>query len=191
MARNKTWAVDFIRRNLPSREEMERNRFLRPIAHLVLRPELWRFTRRSVPRGAAVGMAVGIILLIPFSQFVLAALFCLPFRANIPIAIAMTLFTNPVTTPLFVLASLWVGNRLFGFTSNPGMVMEMMRTQAPLSDWWSWLWSSAAPGLIAGLLVIGTVSALLTYLVTAIGWRIWIARKWLARGHGPVDVRAD
>ncbi|MEE2917065.1 MAG: DUF2062 domain-containing protein, partial [Pseudomonadota bacterium] len=36
------------RRNLPTRESMERIRLLRPVAHRVLAPELWRFTRRSV-----------------------------------------------------------------------------------------------------------------------------------------------
>ncbi|PIW54288.1 MAG: DUF2062 domain-containing protein, partial [Sphingomonadales bacterium CG12_big_fil_rev_8_21_14_0_65_65_10] len=39
---------------MPSREEMAENRWLAPIAHRFLSPELWRFTRRSVPRGVAL-----------------------------------------------------------------------------------------------------------------------------------------
>ncbi|NJC33217.1 hypothetical protein GGR88_000691 [Sphingomonas jejuensis] len=186
MAKQKTWLVDTIRRNMPRREDLESNRLVRPIAHLVLRPALWRFTRRSVPRGAAVGMAVGIIMLIPFTQFVAAALLCLPCRGNIPVAVAMTLLTNPVTTPLLIVGSLWVGGRLFGLPAEPSTVMRMIREHAAIAEWWSWLWSSAAPALIAGLLVIGVVAAIVTYIVVDVGWRLWIRRKWRARGHGPI-----
>jgi uncharacterized protein len=48
--RSKTWLADFLRKNMPTREQMESNRFIKPFAHRVLRSELWRFTRRSVPR---------------------------------------------------------------------------------------------------------------------------------------------
>ena len=63
-----SWA----QRNMPTREQMEGNRYIRPFAHRVLRSELWRFTRRSVPRGVALGLLVGII--VPFAQILFAAL---------------------------------------------------------------------------------------------------------------------
>jgi len=47
----------WTRSKMPTREQMEANRFIRPYAHRVLRSELWRFTRRSVPRGVALGIA--------------------------------------------------------------------------------------------------------------------------------------
>jgi hypothetical protein len=50
MNRFSSWA----HRNMPTREQMEGNRFIRPFAGRVLRSELWRFTRRSVPRGVAL-----------------------------------------------------------------------------------------------------------------------------------------
>src|SRR3546814_5191395 len=86
--------------NAPTRESLENNRFLAPVAHRVLEPSLWRFTRRSVPRGVALGLLVGIFLLIPGVQIAGAALLALPFRANIPLAAAMTFLSNPATTPL-------------------------------------------------------------------------------------------
>ena len=45
----------FLHRNMPKREELENNRFVAPFAR---RQELWRFTRRSVPRGVAIGLLV-------------------------------------------------------------------------------------------------------------------------------------
>ena len=57
--------------DLPTREEMAGNRWLAPIAHRFLSPELWRFTRRSVPRGVALGLFSGFI--VPVGQIFLAA----------------------------------------------------------------------------------------------------------------------
>ena len=71
----------WVARNLPRREDMAKRRWIRPFAHRVLRPELWRFTRRSVPRGVALGALVGII--IPFAQILFAAILALPVRANV------------------------------------------------------------------------------------------------------------
>ncbi|MCB8835473.1 DUF2062 domain-containing protein, partial [Escherichia coli] len=76
--------VAWGRRNLPTRESMESNRLLRPVAHRVMEPGLWRFTRRSVPRGVALGVVAG--FLFPVAQIAIAAVFALPFRANVPVA---------------------------------------------------------------------------------------------------------
>src|SRR5690606_23783414 len=92
--------------NLPTRESVEGGRWLQPIAHVVLRSDLWRFHRRSVPRGVALGLIVGIFLLIPGLQMIGAVLISLPFRANIPLAVGMTFLRNPLTPPFILLASL-------------------------------------------------------------------------------------
>ena len=94
-------------RNLPTREQMARNRVIRPFAGRVLRSELWRFTRRSVPRGVALGILVGVI--VPVAQILFAALMCLSVRANVPVAALTTFITNPVTTPLIWVFSYKVG----------------------------------------------------------------------------------
>ena len=40
--------IHAARQSIPSRESLAENRFIKPVAHRVLAPELWRFTRRSV-----------------------------------------------------------------------------------------------------------------------------------------------
>ena len=70
----------WLRASMPSRESLEHNRFIRPVAHRVLAPALWRFTRRSVPRGVALGLFVGLFVMIPGLQITGAALLALPFR---------------------------------------------------------------------------------------------------------------
>ena len=58
----------WLQQQAPTRDSFERSRFLRPFAQRVFHPALWRFTRRSVPRGVALGLLVGIFLLIPGVQ---------------------------------------------------------------------------------------------------------------------------
>ena len=102
---------------MPTREEVERSRWTKLFGKRVMRSEYWRFTRRSVPRGVAVGLWVGIFALVPGVQIIGSALLSLPFRANIPVAAAMTFLTNPFTTPFLILASLEIGS-LLGFRTD-------------------------------------------------------------------------
>jgi len=169
------------RKNAPTRESLEEVRWLRPFAHRILAPELWRFTRRSVPRGVALGLIVGIFLMIPGLQIIGAALLALPCRANVPIAVVMTFLSNPATTPFILYLSIVVGNRFVGSTADIGTVAVMIEHGASLGEWAAWLASSAAPALIVGLFVISVVCAAVGYLLSSCSWRAWTSHKWNAR----------
>lgn len=171
----------WIRSQAPSQESFERSRFLRPFAQRVFHPALWRFTRRSVPRGVALGLLVGIFLLIPGVQIAGAALLALPVRANIPIAAAMTFLSNPATTPFILAASIYIGNSALNLGADVTQFEALMERNAPLSAWAEWLVSSAAPAMLTGLFLIALLSAVVGYVLSAIGWRIWLQRKWKAR----------
>lgn len=161
------------RRHMPTREQLEHNRLVAPLAR---RAELWRFTRRSVPRGVAVGLLVGIFALIPGVQIVGAALMCVPFRGNIPIAAAMTFLSNPATTPFLLAASIWIGNAL-GYRADVGTIYRLYESGAGLRQWSAWLLSDAAPSLLVGLLILSTVSAVVGYVVSAFFWSRWVRHK--------------
>jgi hypothetical protein len=177
MARRKDWLAHWARRNMPQREELAKSRWLKPFGQRIFHSEYWRFTRRSVPRGAAIGLLVGIFLLIPGLQIVGSALLCLPFRGNIPLAALMTFLSNPATTPLILGASYMVGSRL-GVGGQQGVPGR----EAGWSDWFTWLFSDAALATVTGLVVISTVAAALGYVVSIFVWRWWQARKWRRRG---------
>jgi len=177
--KSRTFLADLIRRNMPTRETLEGNRWTR---HLAVRHELWRFTRRSVPRGTAVGLLVGIFALIPGVQMVGAALMCVPARGNIPIAVAMTFLSNPATTPLILIASAMIGNFL-GFHADTATVYAMMESRASVGEWARWFFSDAAPALLVGLLVLSVVVAALGYLLAAWIWRPIVARRRKRRLH--------
>ncbi|MDD3797806.1 MAG: DUF2062 domain-containing protein [Novosphingobium sp.] len=175
----KTRIVTWTRRNMPTREQMERNRWIRPFAHRVLRSELWRFTRRSVPRGVALGMLVGII--IPFAQILFAALLSFTVRANVPVAALTTFVTNPFTTPLLWVLAYRVGSWLLhvdAMTVVAPVNTAIERTE--LQDALQWL-TGATLVTAFGLVIIAVIASVVSYFVTSVVWRSWVARKRKAR----------
>ncbi len=168
------------RKHAPTQEELRRSPLLKPLGQRIWASELWRMSRRSVPAGVAVGLFVGIVLMIPGLQIVGAALMAVPFRANIPIAAGMTFVSNPATTPFFILAAIDVGNRL-GFHADLAAFQRLSAARAPLRDWLGWLLSDAAPALVSGLALIGLGLAFAGYWVSLVVWRLWIVSKWRSR----------
>lgn len=184
-SKTKTWFADLLRKNMPTREQLEGNRWTRSLAK---RQELWRFTRRSVPRGVAVGLLVGIFALIPGIQIVGAALLCVPARGNIPIAAAMTFLSNPATTPLILILAAMIGSFL-GFHADTATVYAMVERGASLGEWSRWFLSDAAPAIILGLAVLSIVSAAAGYVVAAMIWRPIVARRRKRRLHAALARR--
>jgi len=179
--RSKSFLTDWLRRNMPTREQMERNRFVRPFAHRVLRSELWRFTRRSVPRGVALGLLVGII--VPFAQILFAALLSATVRANVPLAALMTFITNPITTPAIWVVAYQVGKVLLRIDA--ATVVAPVNTAIQETDLQRFLeWLTGATMVTAfGLVVIAIVAAAVSYVVSGWIWRARVGRKWSRRRY--------
>jgi uncharacterized protein (DUF2062 family) len=182
MASSPNFWQRMMHRHAPSREEVLASPWLKPFGERIRHSELWRFTRRSVPRGVFGGLLIGIFLMVPGLQIVGAALLCVPLRANIPIAAAMTFLSNPLTTPFFLYAAIEVGGRI-GFHTDLASFLALRGKS--VSVWLQWLWSDAAPALVSGLLLIGLGLALVGYIVSLVGWRWWVGRKWRQRYARP------
>jgi len=192
--RDKAAVMNWIRRNSPSREELLESRFIKPFAHRVAHSHLWRFTRTSVRRGTALGLFVGIFFLIPGVQILGVALLALPFRANIPIGAAMTFLSNPVTTPLILAASVWLGSFLFGLHTNVSNLYILYDEGASLVEWWHWFTANAGTALLgglAGLFVISVASAVIGYLLASVIWDNWIRLRWRRKIRRARDQRLE
>jgi len=184
MAERRTFFRRLADKATPTREEVLESRWLRPFGSRVRQSDLWRFTRRSVPRGVAAGLFVGIFLMIPGLQIVGAAMMAIPLRANIPIAAAMTFLSNPATTPFFLIGAIALGNKL-GFHADLAAFEALYTSGAGVSRWLDWLLSDAAPAMLSGLFLIAFATAVIGYGVAIVFWRWWIGAKWRRR------VRAD
>ncbi len=167
----------FVRRHVPTRESIGQNRLLRPFAHQLTQPNLWRMNRRSVPRAVALGLGVGVI--VPFAHMVLAALLAIPVRANVAIAAGMTLVVNPLTIPPLYWAALRVGRWELrrGSDVNPDAAAQV---SGELARFLFWLHRESGP-LAVGILTISATAALLGYLISGLLWRRWVGSKWRAR----------
>ena len=172
--RKKSW----IRANMPKRSDMERNRWLAPIAHRFGRSELWRFTRRSVPRGVALGLFAAFI--VPLGQIFLAAFLALPLRANVPISALVTFVTNPFTLPFWLV----VANRVGRFALMDAGMKSAMSVDG---TWWSEFgWFLQTAGVTAfGFVILAMASALLGYVGASLAWRWLVARRWSRRAARP------
>lgn len=172
-ARFHGWA----KRNLPTQESFESNRWLKPLASRILHSSLWRMTRRSVPRGVALGMFTGI--LIPMGQIPASAVLALPLRANVPAAALTTFFTNPFTTPFLLILYYKVGSwtlALFGSSAAAAKTNVVVD-----NSWLHWLANDIGLPTAIGMAECSVIGGVLGYAVAAIGWRLWIAAKWKRR----------
>lgn len=184
--RSKDWAMDVIRRNTPTREDMAANKYLAPIAHRFLSPELWRFTRRSVPRGVALGLFAAFI--IPIGQIFLAAFLALPSRANVPLAALVTFVTNPFTLPFWLV----VANRIGEFLLRFDAAGVSLASASAGDETWAWLTMVYEVGAatILGCLVLAIVSPVLGWFISGWVWRAVVSRK-RARRLKAMEARLD
>jgi uncharacterized protein (DUF2062 family) len=158
---------------MPTREDMARNRWLAPVAHRVLDPGLWRFTRRSVPRGVALGLFAGFI--VPFGQVVVAAFMALPARANVPIAAVVTLVTNPFTLPFWLMVAHKVGTLALGVETLAALA-ALAEPQGGLLAQFGWLIEAAGVTAV-GFVLLAFLTAAAGYLLSGWFWRWRVARK--------------
>lgn len=176
VARTTAW----VRHHIPTQERIEANRYLRPVAHRILAPALWRFTRRSVPRGVALGLFTGILF--PFAHMLLAALGALPVKANVPVAVGTTLLHNPLTMGPLFFSAYEIGHWVLRFDhAVPGAPITS-NVKANVG-WLHWLVANGGPSTIVGLIIIAVVLSAIGYCVAALAWRLRIARKWRRRAH--------
>ena len=169
---------NWLTKHIPTRENVHRHRILKPFAPHLSHSSLWRMTRRSVPRGVAVGLFVGVI--IPVMHTAIAAIIAIPLRANVAIAAACTLLINPLTIPPLYYAAYRIGSwELHNDRSlvNPAAAE---RFSSELSRLLFWIHQASGP-IAVGVLTIAVAAAALGYLGAALLWRSWSHSRWRQR----------
>jgi uncharacterized protein (DUF2062 family) len=170
--------INWAKHHIPTRESVEANRWLRPVAHRILVPHLWRFNRRSVPRGVALGLFSGVLF--PFAHMGIAAVLALPFRANVPTAVGTTLLNNPITFVPLMASAYQIGHwvlRLDRAVPGRPLATNVKANEGVLH----WVVAQGGPATIVGLMILATALAFIGYFATALIWRVRIARKWRRR----------
>ncbi len=167
----------WFQRHIPTRETIDSYRLLRPFARQLRQPNLWHLNHRSVPRGIALGLGIGVI--IPFMHTIAAAILAIPLRANVALAAACTLVVNPLTIPAMYIAAYHIGR----WELHHDTLIDPAAAKHASSELGRFLfWIHHASGPIAlGILTISATAALTGYIVSALGWRLWLRSKWRRR----------
>ncbi|MEF8728372.1 MAG: DUF2062 domain-containing protein [Accumulibacter sp.] len=170
----------FLRKYLPDHESIRNNRWLRPFESWLLHPRLWHLNRHSAAGAVAVGMFCG---LIPGPlQMIGAALSALLLRVNLPLALLVTLYTNPFTIVPLYLVAYQIGRLLIG--DSGGFVAPPAFSVSAFTDWTEamqmWMLAVAQP-LAVGLLALASSLSVLGFLATRAIWRLYLIRSWRRR----------
>jgi uncharacterized protein len=173
-----------LRAMIPTRAQIRDNRWLRWLSPWLRKPRLWRWSRRGVAMGVALGIFFG--LLVPVAQIPLSVGAAVLLRANVPAAAASTLVTNPLTFgPLYYVAYR-LGHRILGVPLAPGVarapglapdIQTAALPQQPHQPMWSRVSALGKP-LLLGLVILATLMGLLSYSITSLAWHGW---TWLKR----------
>jgi uncharacterized protein (DUF2062 family) len=168
----------FFRKYLPDPDEILAKPWCAPFRPWLGHPNLWHLNRRSVPGAVAIGLFCG---LIPGPIQMLGALICaIPLRKNIPVALAVTLYTNPLTiVPLYLIAYAY-GSAILGYRGGPDTQIAPFEWVWSLSAFWQWMLSLGKP-LGIGLVALALTLALLGYFITELAWRAYIIKAWRRR----------
>jgi uncharacterized protein len=150
-----------LRQHLPTPEQLARQRWLRPIAHRLTEHGLWHARTESVARGVAIGLFWAFI--IPFAQILFAAAHCVWWRANIPVAAAITFITNPFT----------VGGWLY-LAYHVGAWFVPPDASAPAVEGWLGQLQALGWPTVVGMGLFATVGAVGGYLLVRTGSRLWL-----------------
>jgi uncharacterized protein (DUF2062 family) len=168
----------WLRSHVPTRETVHRYRLLRPFARHLTNSSLWRMTRRSVPRGVAIGLFVAVI--IPFMHTFIAALLAIPARANVTIAAAITLVVNPLTIPPLYYGAYRIGSWELHHDASLVNPAAAERFSGELSRLLFWIHHASGP-IAVGVLTIAVAVAVLGYACSALIWRYSSGSRWRQR----------
>jgi uncharacterized protein (DUF2062 family) len=173
--------LERLKRLLPTPEAVRANRWLRWIGPALHHPRLWHMNRHGVALGMALGLFFG--LLIPIAQIPLAGLSAVLLRANVPMAVASTLVTNPFTFGPVYYAAWRVGASIIGVPE--GETAPPIEAQGPPDpavapsdaheSWWSQGWrriTGVGKPLMLGLAIFACMGGLLTYVLVSAAWHL-------------------
>lgn len=174
-----------LKQLLPTPEALRDNRWIRWMGPILQHPRLWHFSRKGIALGLALGIFFG--LLVPVAQIPLSATVAVLLRANLPMAVASTLVTNPVTFGPVYYGAYRLGEFVLGkraaSESQAAVILEQAETPADTTLGWSerisvslnYLRTVGKP-LVVGLAIVASISGLAVYFLTS---AIWVLKtRW-------------
>lgn len=157
---------------MPSVTRIREIRSLRFLGDWIYETNLWHINRYSASMAFFVGFFVA-FMPIP-GQMVIAALFALLLRCNLPLSVCLVWITNPLTMPALFFMAYEVG----------AMIINVPVTDVKFALSFHWISNTLVniwrPFLL-GCLICGLFFGSLGYFVVSLSWRWRVSVHWKER----------
>ncbi len=157
----------YLRKVLPGTDLIKRIWGISWVEHWLRNENLWHINKRSVSLGVAVGLFFA-YLPIPV-QSLLAACAAIFVHANLPISIILVWISNPLTYLFLYTPAYMLGSWLLGEGTGNSDQLDLAFLGQNLEALW------------LGCFVIGTVLALLGWLLVRLYWYWHVRNSWQER----------
>lgn len=171
-----------FKKYLPSHDSIKKNRFIAMFGKTLQHHNLWHLHRRSVAGGVAVGLFAG---LIPGPlQILTAVIFSVIFKVNLPVAAAVTFYSNPITIVPLYLVAYQLGALFTGNNNNGGMKATLDLDNKGITEWMpamiNWLGALGKP-LAVGIPLLAVIFSVVGYFAVLGLWRLYVTYQWRKR----------
>ncbi|MCZ2720219.1 DUF2062 domain-containing protein [Marinomonas sp. 15G1-11] len=161
----------YFKKFIPNPERLKSNKTLAILGSQIYDQDLWHLSRRSVAKAFFVGIFWACIPM-PF-QMLAAVLCAVPFRANVPLSVALVWITNPITMPFVFYGNYLVGSLFVGTHTNKHFQLSV-----------EWIWDKMEHiwlPLYVGSITTGLAIGLLAYIATMVIWKLHVVKRWKLR----------
>ncbi|MCB1847624.1 MAG: DUF2062 domain-containing protein [Halieaceae bacterium] len=167
---------------MPSVARIREIKSLRFLGDWIYETNLWHINRYSASMAFFVGLFIA-FMPIP-GQMVVAALFALLLRCNLPLSICLVWVTNPLTMPALFFMAYEVG----------ALIVDVPVTEVKFALSFHWLTHtliSIWQPFLLGCLLCGLFFGCLGYFVVSLSWRWRVAVHWKERQRRRANKRAS
>ena len=167
-----------LKKHLPKVSDLTtKYKILGVFGSTLLHQDLWKLRRHPFSVGVAVGL-FWCLIPIPF-QMVMAALFSLLLRSNLPISLLLCWITNPIT-----MAPIFYFNYRAGVIMLESSALQYKEIAAAdnISQFLAIIGNLWQP-LYFGSFVLATSFAICGYMLSSSLWKLVIMRQWHSRNN--------
>lgn len=162
-----------IKRYIPDPEKVKNMKGFGLLGKWLHNPNLWHLHRHSVAKAFIIGL-FWMSIPIP-SQMLFAALCAIPFRANLPLSVALVWISNPLTMGPIFYFNYVVGTYILGQQASEDLHFELS---------WDWMINTLGElwlPLYLGSAVVGVTLGLMAFFAIHGLWRYHAIKSWRLR----------
>ena len=161
-----------IKKYIPDIKTIKNNKMLKVLGPVLFASQLWHLHRRNAAKAVAIGLFFA-FLPVPI-QMLLAAIFAIIFRANLPLSLALVWVSNPLTWVPMIYGAYRLGVFILG---KPAYATPFKMKLAWFSKEIAVIWKP----LFLGSIIFGGVASVIGYMLARLLWRWWVVRHWRKR----------